>query len=440
MTTLYKPSLFNHVVVRNDGSAIAYNFLWRSLVTLDALELSPFQALTSDFSARPKSDYKLHESIDTETLCKLRFLIPSTFDELDFFHKGYVMSVNRPVLTAMILPTLRCNFNCPYCFEFKHDIDLSEQVISGIKSWVISRLDGKRHFHITWFGGEPLLALSTILHLSEFGQSESMKRAIKFSSSIVTNGYLLNPETVASLQKLNINNFHITLDGDIESHNSTRYLTNGSPTFDRLVENIEMYCEVSRSHLPLSIRINVTDENLLGIRNLLSRFSENVKKSSRIYFRWVWANEASGYKTFVTKKKRPFESLAILYKQAADMGYKIDNPIDETQFNYCEVDFAHHFTIDPRGYVYLCSHKFDPNEAIGHVLDKPDIESERSYKTWIEANPFEDSACMKCKCLPICKGGCRKARVYGSKACIEERFSMDNYVESQYHKHQIRNG
>ncbi|MEX8502577.1 MAG: radical SAM protein [Leptothrix ochracea] len=431
-----KVSRFNHMVSKPDGTALGYNFLWRSLVLLDKNESPAFEKLI-----RSQNDFdveSLNTVLDFSLLKKLRFLIPSTFDEIEFFKKSYEKSIARPVLTTMILPTLRCNFDCPYCFEFKHDVDLSDETSDAIKSWVRSRLHDKRHFHITWFGGEPLLAKSRIEELSTFGIDQAHRLGIKFSSSITTNGYLLDPETVGLLQRLQVNNVHITLDGDEDAHNTTRYLIGGGPSFDRLVENIEMYCRVSKSHLPLSIRVNVTDNNFDGISKLLKRFSQTVKRGSRVYFRWVWANEASGFQQFVVKQKRPFEKLALLYGLAADEGFIIDNPVDDTQFNYCEVDFEHHFTIDPRGYIYLCSHKFDPSEAIGHVIDDPNVESDQFFEKWISANPFGDSRCLDCKCLPICKGGCRKARVFGSKACIEERFSMDKYVESQYSKHKVQ--
>lgn len=431
-----KVSRFNHMVSRSDGTALGYNFLWRSLVLLDRNESTAFEKLIrtgKDFDADT-----VGTALDFKLLKKLRFLVPSSFDEIEFFKKSYEKSIARPVLTAMILPTLRCNFDCPYCFEFKHDVDLSNETSDAIKSWLSSRLQDKRHLHITWFGGEPLLAKSRIEELSNFGIDEARRLGIKFSSSITTNGYLLDSETVSLLQRLQVNNVHITLDGDEDAHNTTRFLTGGAPSFDRLVENIEMYCRESKSHLPLSIRINVTDSNFSGISRLLTRFSKTVQRGSRLYFRWVWANEASGYQQFVTKQKRPFEKLAVLYGLAADYGYVIDNPVDDTQFNYCEVDFEHHFTIDPRGYIYLCSHKFDPTEAIGHVIHNPNVESDQFFGKWISANPFDDARCMDCKCLPICKGGCRKARVFGSKACIEERFSMDKYVESQYSKHKVQ--
>lgn len=109
------------------------------------------------------------------------------------------------------------------------------------------------------------------------------------------------------------------------------------------------------------------------------------------------------------------------------------NPNDKISDGYCEVDYLDFFTIGPDGDIYLCSHTFEKSDAIGSILNKKDyIFSDKisSYTRWYAANPFEDPHCIQCKLLPICSGGCRKARFEGRRECIEEKLSIDLFVKN----------
>lgn len=101
--------------------------------------------------------------------------------------------------------------------------------------------------------------------------------------------------------------------------------------------------------------------------------------------------------------------------------------------SYCEVDFLDHFTISPDGGVYLCTHTFDPAEAVGSLRpgSQPLLpDSAAVYAKWYALGPFEDQECVNCQLLPVCFGGCRKSRLQGFRECIEEKASLDLFVRS----------
>ena len=95
--------------------------------------------------------------------------------------------------TLTIAPTLGCNMACPYCFESHKnkkgmDLETQEQLLNFIKAFT----KDASMLKIIWFGGEPLIELNTIVNLSHKIIELCTKNNIRYESSIVTNGILMN--------------------------------------------------------------------------------------------------------------------------------------------------------------------------------------------------------------------------------------------------------
>jgi uncharacterized protein len=148
---------------------------------------------------------------------------------------------SKSSMSFTILPTLDCNFACPYCFEDKSNPEyMDEKIMDAIKAFFDARvkLYQPKHFHTCWFGGEPLLNIPTIDELSTHFIKTCGEKKINYTSKIITNGWLLSDKVCRKLKNSNISSMQITLDGSRESHNSRRILKNGQGTFDRIIDNI----------------------------------------------------------------------------------------------------------------------------------------------------------------------------------------------------------
>jgi len=80
---------------------------------------------------------------------------------------------------------------------------------------------------------------------------------VKYSSNIVTNGYLLDGDVAEELKGYGVHHAQITLDGSKTTHNKRRPLKGGGPTFSRILSNIA----AASKHLDIAIRVNVDKRN-----------------------------------------------------------------------------------------------------------------------------------------------------------------------------------
>jgi uncharacterized protein len=438
MQTSPKPSRYNYFVDFDSRHAIGYNFLYRSILRLPNTVLDRVTQYLARLSSGDGHPVHEQEQLPIQWLNALKesnFIIDANFDEISLLKFRYRQSLfSGSSLSLIILPTLWCNLDCPYCFEFKKREYMSREVEDALLGWVESHFANKRAVHVAWFGGEPLIAKPAIYRLSERLQKFCKDIHAQYTSSLTTNGFYLDREFQSAIPSLALRNIQVTLDGDKEQHDILRRQRNGKGSFDTIIGNIADFCEnVHDCHL--SIRVNCGDSNYDSIPGLMRRFPPAVKANASIFFRWIWANKASGYRDFAEcrRGKRPFEGLADLYLEMNKQGWRTHNPHNSLQMGYCEVDFLDHYSVDPHGNLYLCTHTFDASEAIGSVCSQNDFIRPGAlpkYLKWYEVDPFGDPECLDCNLLPMCLGGCRMSRVKGKRECIEEKYDRDLFVKN----------
>ncbi|MCR5036427.1 MAG: SPASM domain-containing protein [Bacteroidales bacterium] len=423
----YVESKYNILCSTKDNGIMLYNSLYKQLIELNADEFGMISGGVIDST----SDLG-------KVLVDMRFVISPTFNELEYYKYHYNRShFDNSTIALSILTTLACNMSCPYCYESKTNTFMKHETADQIIDWVGANLSDKKVLSINWFGGEPLLKLDIIEYLSKGFMSLCEKHNVRYTASITTNGYLLDTQAVQTLESCNVFDVQVTFDGNKQLHNTIKHLANGQGSYDRIVSNISNYCCISKSHLPLRIRVNLSDDNYDSISLLLNDLPEVVKEHSSIFFRWLYANEASGWNEFSKKKQSAsvYKGIFDLLKIAHDKGYHIENRCESEDFCFCEADNPGFYTIDPLGNIYLCVHDYKPEFSIGNVFKGITPEKQTQFYAFRNVSVLNDDECMNCKVLPICNGGCRKFRFEGKKQCIFEKDNLDLYVENIYHKY-----
>ncbi|HLD28464.1 MAG TPA: radical SAM protein [Patescibacteria group bacterium] len=254
-----KLSRFNVWTPEND-SIILYNSLTGALITFEAIYYDRvFQALSAgNLSGLPDKFLPI--------LVEDGFLVEDQFDELEAIRN---LVVRRQQLVGeyffSILLSLSCNFRCGYCFENHTGQILGDQMADRIVQMMsrVSQLAEK--IAVDWYGGEPLISFPTLRRLNDRFMAICSHDGTKYETSITTNGYLLTPEIIKYLTHIPITHLQITIDGPPETHNISRPLKDGGPTFDVILDNIVLAVE---NGLDVFIRTNITRCNIDQVHKL----------------------------------------------------------------------------------------------------------------------------------------------------------------------------
>jgi uncharacterized protein len=83
------------------------------------------------------------------------------------FNEKLASALRNDVLRLVLLPTEKCNFRCTYCYEAFLIGRMSSSTIQGIRRFIDRRVRGLHLLHISWFGGEPLVARPVIEDISQ---------------------------------------------------------------------------------------------------------------------------------------------------------------------------------------------------------------------------------------------------------------------------------
>lgn len=422
----YKLSYYNYFQTYDTGNTVVYNTLYKSLLVFNSKEMDAIEA-------GQMPDICQKELIDNH------ILVPENLDEQKSYEDAYLKANSQSeVLSLTIMPTLSCNCACPYCFERKSKVKMSRKTEADILKWIEQQLPNYKALSVDWFGGEPLLYQDIIKRMSEYMIAKCKELNVMYTASITTNGVLMNsPEVIEMLQQNAIYNIQINFDGDKKAHDSQKFLHGGKGTYDQLLDNVSLFCDSNPQSL-LRIRVNVSDNNYHTIDSLLNDLLP-YRNYIIVFFRWVYANGASNWQNYSQKEKgeNPYKGIYQLQMKAIEKGFMVDDQYDKHQFRFshCEADSQGYYNIDPLGNIYMCVHEYAPQYAVGNVIDGILDEKKVEYENYRKTSILNDSECRTCKVLPMCNGGCRRYRInHGTHLCIDEKQSMDLYIDMLYHK------
>lgn len=193
--------------------------------------------------------------------------------------------IGNSVLNLILFPTEKCNFRCIYCYE---DFELGKMpadVIDGVKNLISKRSENLEVLELSWFGGEPLLAIDVITEICEHAKSMEAKfPQMKYSSNITTNGYFLSLSNFKKLVYLGINFFQVTLDGDRELHDRTTQ----KDCFDRIWGNLLEF-KGSSLDATIELRVHYSPETFDLLPNLIAKINDSFSGDSRfkVYFKSI---------------------------------------------------------------------------------------------------------------------------------------------------------
>jgi uncharacterized protein len=172
----------------------------------------------------------------------------------------------RPPVRALSLAVAqKCNLGCSYCyaqegaFGGETSVMPLEVALASVDLLFRDRQDGE-HVHLTFLGGEPLLARSVLGAATEHAQALGCRHGVSVGFAITTNGTLLTPEDGAFFEE---HGFAVTvsIDGLGEAHDRQRPFKGGRGSFEQVIDRVKTLLAMQR-RMQVSARVTVTPANL----------------------------------------------------------------------------------------------------------------------------------------------------------------------------------
>jgi uncharacterized protein len=412
-----KASRYNHFVEIENGKRLAFNALSCGLAEMDEESYRQF----SDLMERGQ----IIGTEKAELLKNLRmggFLVPESSDELEFIRAIHYQSrFGNDGFGLTIIPTHKCNLACQYCFESNdmhagtggQTTTMSEDVCAKLVHLCEQRVRNESNFGVTWYGGEPLLALGTINKLTDSFVSICETKKAKYGAALITNGYSLTSETLKDLIRCKISFVQVTLDGPRAVHNARRPLKNGNGSFDRIVESL---CTLATCQgVTVSLRVNIDKSNANDVEDLFGALREvglNRAENLTVYFgQTLRYSNTCRMATGQCMHAEEFSRWSIpAFKAALDSGFRI-SVYPSRNFSGCGAVGTSSYVVEPDGTISACWVAVGGQlPKIGSLTDMG-IQFTGEYTHWLGYNAFR-AECGECSILPICMGGCPVRELY----------------------------
>lgn len=356
-----------------------------------------------------------------EVLKENGFIVDKYLDEVSalryVYNKRYF---NSSSLGIIMLPTMSCNFDCPYCFEkpSAHIIGTENpNYFQIIERFIEKQAPYFRQINLNFFGGEPLLKRKEIATFTTNVEGLSKKLGFSVMSTIVTNGSLLDEFVMASLIKVNCNLIQITIDGTKSQHDKTRIFKKGAPSFDMLIEKIKFVASYVESNpkLRMLVRFNLNSTSINDVESTLCLFEPSIRKNISLLFRPVYQT-----KEYHEENNTHYDELDSFNQLGHRMGYIIYK--NKRTYLSCEAcGDTNVIHVLPDLSLWKCVNDLSFKEAQVGELNEEGIaewDTNKVLAWYRNADFLQDEKCIGCSMAPDCLGGCiRNFILTGNHRC-----------------------
>lgn len=409
-----KLSKFNTSIFHN-GKFVYHNSFTQKFLLLEPLLMDLIVAANEENNITGIGE--IHEEF-YRSLIANGFIIPSETDEIQKV-RDLIREVDDQDESyhLMVNPTMNCNFKCWYCYEThikgsKVTSDTFQKITSYIDNTMSARKNLKR-FILSFFGGEPLLYYKdVVLPLMQYTFHAARHYNLALGISFTTNGYLIDDDMIKDFLSYSVTGLQISFDGNKEQHDQTRFVSKTRGSYDVIVQNIK---KLVRSNIHVTLRINYTEKNLIGLEDILESFSDlsfEERHHITLSMNKVWqeANENLGDQVINFKE------------QAFHFGFSLPDAFDGDRVrNSCYADKRNQSVINYNGDVYKCNARDFTKDRREGELQENDILWNDKMETRMNSK-LKNKPCLECSILPICGGGCsQQALEYaGEDYCVND--------------------
>lgn len=401
-----------NVICSDEKKVLIFNTLTSAMIKMSPEEWQLVETSKLD---------KVNSQILTQ-LSKMGILVENTDAQLlHFKYRFYrtAFGVKEPFL--YIAPTMRCNFECFYCFEQgnKNQGLMSEATAQKIVQFLTS--NNKKSVKIVWFGGEPMLGFKIILYLCQL----LSKEGISFTSSMITNGSLFTEENIRLLSQLNLTFIQFSMDGIYETHDKRRCFIDGKPSFSIVIENLERI--LTQTKIPVIIQVTMDRQNSSAydeLKNFCFKRFPQFMDNGRLQIGFNNVQNRTGFDSTGSC----FSQEELVSEEIHRIQTQNRSSVRIPSLSYpCMYRASWYYAIDPKGNLYKCIEQLgNPSERVGS-LNEDFLSLQRMGACAFQEEAFSDPECRECSIFPICGGGCPLDRIKRAKG--ETREVCSKYKE-----------
>lgn len=367
-TDVYR--LMQYVIrVDHDGKVLLHNAVTGQLVELEQAEIELLNKQPMNYDS------------GMEQLVTGHYLVPDDYDEHDqvvklrnILHKLFITQTagSQAITRYTILPTTACNARCYYCFENGvRFTTMSEQTADETVKFIAEHCGEEKKVSIRWFGGEPTVAANRIDQICK----GLVEHGIRYSSSMTTNGYLMDEETIPKAKALwHLKDVMITVDGTERNYNEIKSYVSAkeeSP-YQRVLRNVGLLLDHG---IKVALRMNFDICNYQDFGDLLKEAAERYQgnKLLQVYafpIKGEYPDKSGevhhGSETWFEEK------LVELNDMAAKAGlFSRQKELPSLFYDTCSAGSPSYMVITPEGKLGRCSGMFFlEDQIVGSVTDE----------------------------------------------------------------------
>lgn len=356
------------------------------------------------------------KDIDEPNLTALKdigAIVEDHVDERVILKVIYEKDINDPEMLELgVLPTLKCNLSCPFCYRIKEEDEernvgksITDRIIQFAKNTIDE--NGCKRLLLGLTGGEPLLALDKCQRIVGELYTWCDKKGVRFEAMIGTNATLITQETIDAFSKYPVC-FCTSLDGPKHINDKRRPYRDGKGSYDDIIKALRM---VKKSNMLCRIATTVDKQNVHFIDEFLDELSSNGLKGSTIVLgptRGDIGTLADRPPSWITN--HCFEGTELpqilpkIWSKAMEKGFKVDAFEGTFHENTAR---RLQYIVGIYGDVYKSCGGVGSGKkelSIGNLDANGRLVYNFVYYQYMAYDLFSDPECKDCNVLPICQG------------------------------------
>lgn len=383
-------------------------------VLFDPVSLQSVFLSKDEYNALTGSGHQMHSEVVSQVEL-LGFSISEPTDTLperlnEQLVRIGLTGIPERIVGYRIVATDKCNLHCKYCFVDTNTgrPDMTEEDLLYGLDFLLQQNKGAKEVGVQWFGGEPTIRFDLMRIGDIFLRDNKDKYGIKkVQSTVVTNGVRLTDEMLEHFNEFRYG-VGVSFDGMPEVNRQNRYMLNGKPADDRVLDSISRLKLLPQ--IALGVNMTPSDANVDRMPEIVDYIMDELG------VKFIYVNSPIPYegKWFVDGSKLALNLFKARARALSKGGqfYSLIERVYQSLDSRRPKVFEHIQTqtngliaaLLPRRRLSLCEVNF---KDASFIVDIDAVKNDRSLlgKIRKELLPFE--RCGECPAIAICGGPSR---------------------------------